>query len=272
MGQHLSGRRGGRGLAPLLLLLPAPRLDPVARPSARAPALPRGDGRRLRPAVPPATRLRGRIRDVGRSSPRLDRPARERRHRRVPRAHQRRGLPQRPAPADVARSRRLRGARVPHRPLGARARPDRQGRGGGRDGLIRDPGRPCTAHDGEEAPGVPARARVDHAEGRARLLRRGARRVSRGPGRAGESVGDCNTSSRRASGGGTCTDPVRRSTRPASSSASTTSTASSPTARTCAKRSRRSTPIRASGRSSRARSIRRSRRTTSSWSRVRWRR
>ena len=61
--------------------------------------------------------------------------------RRVPRARERGRLPQRAPLPRLARARRLRGAQVPHRPLGAPARPDRQGRGRGRHRVVGDPGR-----------------------------------------------------------------------------------------------------------------------------------
>ena len=176
VGQHLSGRRGRRGLAPLLLLVQAPSVDPHPRPPARAAEVPRGDGRRVRHPAPPAAGRHRRVGDVGRRASRLDRPPRRRHGRRVPRADQRRRLPQRASVPRLARARGLRGPGVPHRPLGARARPGRQGGGRGRHRFVGHPGRARPPADRAAPVRVPAGARVGAAQGRARLQRRGADR------------------------------------------------------------------------------------------------
>ena len=116
----------------------------------------------------------GRVGDVGRRPPRLDGPARRRDRRRVPRARERGRLPQRAPLPRLARARRLRRARVPHRALGAPARPDRQGRGRGRHRLVGHAGRARHPADRGAALRVPARAGLGHAQGRARPHRRGA--------------------------------------------------------------------------------------------------
>ena len=74
---------------------------------------------------------------LGRRPPRVDRPPRRRHHRRVPRAHQRRRVPERPPLPGLAGPRRLRGPEVPHLALGAPARPHRQGGRGGGHGIDR---------------------------------------------------------------------------------------------------------------------------------------
>ena len=61
--------------------------------------------------------------------------------RRVPRARERGRLPQRAPLSRLARARRLRGSQVPHRALGAPARPDRQGRRRGRHRVVGHAGR-----------------------------------------------------------------------------------------------------------------------------------
>ena len=174
VGQHLPRRRSRCGLAPVLLLVQAPRLDAHARPAARAAALPRADRRRVRPSSAPATRCRRRVRHVGRRAPRLDGPARRRDRRRVPRARERSRLPQRAALSRLAGAPGLRGAGVPHRALGAPARPGRQGRGRGRHRIVGDAGRAGDPADRQRALRVPARAGLGHAQGRARPQRRGA--------------------------------------------------------------------------------------------------
>ena len=57
------------------------------------------------------------------------------------------------------------GAHVPHRPLGAPARPHRQGRRRGRHRVVGHPGRARHPADRREALRVPARAGMDHAQG-----------------------------------------------------------------------------------------------------------
>ena len=111
VGQHVSRRRGRRRLAPLLLLVQAARLDAHARPAARAAEVPRGHGRRVRPAPAPAARRHRRVGDVGRRPPRVGAAVRRRPRRRVPRARERGRLPQRSALSRLARARRLRRAR-----------------------------------------------------------------------------------------------------------------------------------------------------------------
>ena len=102
------------------------------------------------------------------------------------------------------------GPGVPHRALGARARPDRQGRGGGRHRLVGDADRARDPADRAAAVRVPTRARMGHAEGRARLHRRGARRRSRSPWRRRRERGGSGTCSRGACGAGICTGPAPR--------------------------------------------------------------
>ena len=244
VGQHVPRRRGRRRLAPLLVLVQAARLDAHARPAARAAAVPRGDRRRVRPAPAPAARCRPWSRRRGTTTAHVWTVASRRRHRRrVPRARERGRLPQRAALSRLARARRLRGAEVPHRALGARARPDRQGRRGRRHRLVGHADRARHPADRAAALRVPAGARVGHAEGRARLHRRGARGLRQPVAAPARSAGGSGTCWRRACGAGICTGPAPRPTRRAGSSAATTSTASSPTGPTCARRSRRTTRI-----------------------------
>ena len=177
VGQHLPGRRGRRRLASVLVLVQAARLDPQPRPAGRAAEVPRGDRRRVRVAPAPAPRGNRRVGHVGRRPPHLDGPSRRRHHRRVPRAHQWRRVPERAPLSRLAGARRLRGPQVPHVALGTPPRPHRQGRrrrGHGLHGHADRPRHP--ARRGAAVP-VPARTGMGHAQGRTRLHRRGAQDV-----------------------------------------------------------------------------------------------
>ena len=167
VGQHLPWCRGRRRLAPVLVLVQAARLDPHPRQAGRAAEVPRGDRRRVRAAPAPAAGGGRRVGDVGRRPPRLGRPARRRNRRRMQRAAQRRRLSQRPPVPRVAGAGGLRGPGVPHRPVGARARPDRQGRGRRRHRFVRHPDRSGHPADREAPVRVPAGAGVGAGEGRA---------------------------------------------------------------------------------------------------------
>ena len=177
MGQHVPGCRGRRRLAPVLILVQAARLDPQPRPAGRAAEVPRGDGRRVRVAPAPAPRGSRRVGHVGRRPPCLDGPSRRRHHRRVPRAHQRRRIPERASLSRLAGARRFRGREVPHVALGTPPRPHRQGRRRRGHGLHGHADRP--GHSARRGPAVrvPARTGMGHAQGRTRLHRRGAQNV-----------------------------------------------------------------------------------------------
>ena len=106
VGQHVSRRRSRRRLAPLLLLVQAARLDAHARPATRAAEVPRGDGRRVRPA--PHLQLGVAVESATWDDDRhVWTVAPRRRHRRrVPRARERRRVPERAAVSRLARARR----------------------------------------------------------------------------------------------------------------------------------------------------------------------
>ena len=168
VGQHVPRCRGRRRLAPLLLLVQAARLDSHPRAPARAAAVPRGDGRRVRAAAAPAARCGRRVGDVGRRPPRLGAAARRRDGARVQRARERGRVPQRAPLPRVAGARRVRRPRVPHGAVGARARPRREGRGGGGRGLVVDAGRTRDPAARRAPLRVPAGAGLGHAQGGAR--------------------------------------------------------------------------------------------------------
>ena len=203
---------------------------------------------------------------------RVDGPSRRRHHRRMPRAHQRRGVPERPPLSRLAGARRLRGPEVPHLAVGTPPRPDRQvvavvGTGSTATQIV--PGHP--ARRAAPVP-VPARAGLGDAQGRSRLHRRGAQDLlepvaaQAGAPPAEVAAGEEHLGRQDLPG----RHEGERGCAP--SSASTTSRGPSTTAPTCARPSPRRTPTRASGRSSPRRSIRRSRSPTSSWCRRRSRR
>ena len=150
VGQHVPRGRGGRPLQSLQLLVQAIRLDPHPRPPARIAGVPRRNGRRARAAAPSAAGRHRPVCHLGRRPPRLVGHARLRGRRRLPCAHQCGRLPQPPPVSRLARPGGIRGTEVPHGPLGAPARPVRQGRRRGRNGVDRDPGRAGhSAHGGE---------------------------------------------------------------------------------------------------------------------------
>ena len=261
------------GLEPLLLLLQAPRLDAHPREAARAAEVPRGDGRRARPPPPsPARRRRESAEwDDERHvwTVRLDDGTVDECHVLVERGR----LPQRPAVPRLAGARRVPGSGVPHRTLGAPARPDRQGRRGRRHRVVGDPGRAgdptdraSTSTCSSASPGwvMP--------KGERDLTRRGARDVLASVATQARSLAPEVPARAEPVGRASSIDPRPRSTRSARRCAAGTSPASSPTGPICARRSRRPTRTRGSGRSSPAPSIPRSSRRTSSSSRGRWRR
>ena len=254
VGQHLPGRRGRRRLAPLLVLVQVARLDPHPRQAGRAAEVPRGDRRRVRAAPAPAARRRrceSATWDDDRHvwTVRLDDGTTDECHvlisgvgfLNVPR------YPDWPGLDDFD------GPEVPHRRGGSTSTtsPARSSRWWARARRRRRSSPRSSPIVGQPVR-VPARAGLGDAQGRPRLHRRGAQDVlepvAAPAGTAAAEVGDGEEHLGRQD------LPGRHEgeRRPARSSASTTSTRRSRTGPTCARPSRRSTRIRASGRSSRA--------------------
>ncbi len=130
----------------------------------------------------------------------------------------------------------LRGREVPHRPLGTRARSDGQGRGRRRHRVVGHPGGAGHPANRGAALRFPARARVDHAQGRTRPHRRGAGDAGQAVAARAGAMAPASTCWKRACGAATSTGRAPRSTMPASVSASATSADSSPITRTSARR------------------------------------
>ncbi len=264
MGQPLPGSRGRRGFASLLVLVQEPRLDPHTRQTSRTAGLPRRGAGRLRPTPALSVQHHRPGCRLGRTQAYLHRQPRERRARGGQHRRERARSAQLPQVPGLAWPRRLRGPQVPHIPLGARARPDRQAGGPGRNRFDGEPGRPRDRTVGRPPLLVPAGARVGRPQGRSRLHTRRARDLPEQAATAHHAV-EGGVPARE--------EPDRRSDPPArhqdqrrcaSSNAAPSSSGYSRTDPIWPRPSLRSIPTRASDRSSTRPSIRRSCGTT--WS------
>ena len=239
VGQHLPGRRGRRRLAPLLLLVQAARVDaharassPNCRSTSRRPSTSSGSAPHLRLGVAvESARWDDDRHSVGRPASTTAR---------VDECHvlvSGVGFLNVPRYPDWPGRRPTSRARLPHRSLGARTRPDRQGRRGRRHRVVGDADRARDPADRAAPLPVPAGTGLGAAEGRTRLRRRRARRFSNRLAPASANAGGLKYLLEKNLWGGDIWRPGHEGQHgPRSRCAGATSTGSSRTVPTCATR------------------------------------